>query len=162
MTQEVLKTRRYLNQIKEADAQIKAAMYRIKDIKKAQAYLSGISYNKERVQTSPSGAASFENEIIEIADLEKEARQMIVDREKTKQAIVAQICSMSSPRHISLLLRRYVEDRTNMEIADEMALSEEWIRHQVADALNEFYRANKESIEAHAKETNRKSSHQTY
>lgn len=150
MTQEIIKTRRYLGQIRQQDEKIEATKKRIKTMRCSEIYLSGILYDRERVQTSPSGAASYEDRVIEIADLEKEARAQIIAAEKTKQDIMARICIMEDQKSAHILYQRFVEGMTNQEIADADYVSEQWVRHQAADALKIFYQDNLADIEDYA------------
>lgn len=149
MRHEVKSARVYLSQIRNQGAQLAAIMNQIDKLKKSQIYLSGISYDRERVQTSPSGSASYEDDVIELADLEKAAREKALTMEGRRQHAITLICEMENPAYLDILYKRYVDGMTNMEIADKAYLSEQWIRHQASDALLAFYNANALEIEAY-------------
>lgn len=147
MTHEVKMAKRYLQQLTISEEQIDAALKHIEELKKSQIYLSGISYDKPAVQTSPSGSSAYEEAVIRLADMEKAAKQKIVDRELLRHTIISQINALNDTQGADLLRRRYLSGKTNDEIADEMYLSPWWIRHKIAEVHAEFYRQNQASIE---------------
>lgn len=69
----------------------------------------GISYDSERVQTSPTNAQ--ENIIVKYLDIEREIDKMIDDYVDQKDKIINQIHKLSDARYIEILFDRYVPDK---------------------------------------------------
>ena len=69
----------------------------------------GISYDSERVQTSPTDVQ--ENIIVKYLDLEREIDKMIDAYVDQKDKIINQIHELSDVRYIKILFDRYVPDK---------------------------------------------------
>lgn len=149
MRQEIMEARKYLSQIKRLELQKVAAIKRLDAMEKSIVYISGIRYDRERVQSSRSGEASYERAVLNAQVAEQETRELIVQAETRRQRIITQIYELTKPEHAKILFQRYVEGKTCQEIADEVFLSEQWIRHQASDALEEFYDRNEQAIKAY-------------
>lgn len=151
MTDEVRKTRIYLNQIKEANAQIKATQDRIKEIHKAQTYLSGISYDKPVVQTSSSGDPPYVNAVICSIDMQKQLQARLEKLTGNYQRIAFQIIAMEDGTASRLLSDRFLKGLEFWQIADKMGYSEGYIRQLMTSAYTAFYQQYKEDCDSYRK-----------
>lgn len=73
----IVKAKEYLQQLKRLDIVIKQKSKEVDDLHLKSKSIGSIDYSKERVQTSPSGEASFVKLIGRIVDLEAEISQEI-------------------------------------------------------------------------------------
>ena len=100
--------------------------------------IGSIDYSKERVQTSPSGEASFVKLIGRIVDLEAEISQEINNFIDEKHKIINQIQKLNNTDYIRLLYKRYVEYKSLEHICVEMDFSYDYIKHLHGCALKDF------------------------
>lgn len=101
----------------------------------------GISYDSERVQTSPTNAQ--ENIIVKYLDLEREIDKMIDAYVDQKDKIINQIHKLSDARYIKILFDRYVPDENGHtksfeQISVEMHYNYKYVCYLHGQALSEF------------------------
>lgn len=137
----------YLSQIATLSARVEASKKALRMLRASQSYISGISYDRERVQTSPSGSASYEDQVVRMIEKERAYEADIVAAENARQEIIGTIRGMSTPVFMSIIWARYVDGKTLQEVADDMCLTEGWVRQQGAEAIAEYYDANRTIIE---------------
>lgn len=149
MRNEIRATKAYLNQIRSLDNVIRGAAKRLETIRRGQTYISGISYDKPAVQTSRSGDAGFENDVFRLMDVEQEVQIEIAAATETKQRLIGQIYSLEDYDYVNLLSWRYVDGYNMAKIGNELYLSEDRLKHLMADATMAFYEKFKASIDAY-------------
>lgn len=139
MREEVRQTKTYLGRIRRYDNIIKGAAKRLSTIRQGQTYIRGISYDKPAVQTSKSGDAGFEEDLFKLMEVEKEVQNEIAEATNAKQRIIGQIYSLDDYDYIHLLNWRYVDGMNFAQIQNELYLSEDRLKHLMADATIAFY-----------------------
>lgn len=149
MLHETKAARIYLSQIATLNARVEASKKALRMLRASQSYISGISYDRERVQTSPSNSASYEDQVIRMVENERTYEADIVAAENARQEIIGTIRKMSTPVYMSIIWARYVDGKRIQEVAEDMCLTEGWVRQQGAEAIAEYYDANRVTIEAY-------------
>ncbi|MCI8426874.1 MAG: hypothetical protein HFJ03_04950 [Lachnospira sp.] len=133
-----MKAKEYLQQLKRLDIVIKQKSKEVDDLHLKSKSIGSIDYSKERVQTSPSGEASFVKLIGRIVDLEAEISQEINNFIDEKHKIINQIQKLNNTDYIRLLYKRYVEYKSLEHICVEMDFSYDYIKHLHGCALKDF------------------------
>ena len=135
-----MKPKTYLQQIKLYDILIKQKIAEKDELKKYD--VSGVSYDAERVKTTPSGEAPQVRTVERIMEYEAEIAEAIERFIALKKKIIGQIQSMQKPEYVQLLYKRYVEYKRLEEIALEMNYSYNRVKHLHGEALLAFGRIN--------------------
>ncbi len=133
-----MKAKEYLQQLKRLDILIKQKNKEVDNLRLKSKSTSSIDYSKEKVQTSPSGEASFVKLIGRIVDLETEISQEINIFVEEKHKIINQIQKLNNADYIRLLYKRYVEYKSLERICVEMGFSYDYIKHLHGCALKDF------------------------
>ena len=128
----------YLQQLQRLDIMINYKVKELDTLRLQIQSIGSIDYSKERVQTSPSGDASFVKLIGRITDLEAEINAEIDKYVDKKHQIINQIHSLQNVNYISILFKRYVEFKKFESIAIEMDFTYDHIRHLHGCALQDF------------------------
>lgn len=134
----IVKAKEYLQQLKRLDILIKQKNKEVDNLRLKSKSTSSIDYSKEKVQTSPSGEASFVKLIGRIVDLETEISQEINIFVEEKHKIINQIQKLNNADYIRLLYKRYVEYKSLERICVEMDFSYDYIKHLHGCALKDF------------------------
>lgn len=100
-----------------------------------------ITYDKDKVQTSPRRA--MEETVTDMVDAENKLNQLAASYQEAILLRTAQIMTMDKPEHAEVLLLRYVEDHdgrqlTLGEIAEQMHKSFDRVAHLHGEALKAF------------------------
>ncbi len=133
-----MKAKEYLQQLKRLDIVIKQKNKEVDNLRLKSKSTSSIDYSKEKVQTSPSGEASFVKLIGRIVDLETEISQEINIFVEEKHKIINQIQKLNNADYIRLLYKRYVEYKSLERICVEMDFSYDYIKHLHGCDLKDF------------------------
>lgn len=133
-----MKAKEYLQQLKRLDILIKQKNKEVDNLRLKSKSTSSIDYSKEKVQTSPSGEASFVKLIGRIVDLETEISQEINIFVEEKHKIINQIQKLNNADYIRLLYKRYVEYKSLERICVEMDFSYDYIKHLHGCDLKDF------------------------
>lgn len=133
-----MKAKEYLQQLHRADVIIKQRMQEKADLRTRLSSIGSFDYSKERVQTSLSGCAGYERQIVKIIDLENEIDRLIDDYVGLKHKIIGEIHNMKNPDHIRMLYKRYVENKRLEQISVEMNYTYQYARELHGYALQEF------------------------
>lgn len=128
----------YLRQLKRLDTIITQKLQELNDLRATLDCLGGTDYSKERVQTSPTGDASFISRIHSIIEMETEIDAEIDRYIDTKHKIINQIQGLKDTRHIEILFKRYVEFKSIEAIADEMHYTDQYVKEMLGHALCSF------------------------
>ena len=127
----------YLGEIRRLTAVIESYQRSIDILREDIANIQGVSYDKDRVQSSANGDVIL-NKIIRLEALTDEMGETMVQCAKKRAEITAQITMMSNRSYMQLLFKRYVEFKKFEQIAIEMNYSYEYIREMHGQALNDF------------------------
>jgi len=133
-----VKAKEYLLQLQWLDNAIKQKNEELKDLQRQVKGIKGIDYSKERVQSSPSAEAPFENPVSRIIDLEAEINNEIMAFVSKKHKIINQIQDLKNNDYSSLLYDRYVKYKSLERICVDMNFSYDYIRHMHGYALKDF------------------------
>ena len=104
---------------------------------KASIGLSGINLS-EKVQTSPRDSLS--EDVARAVDIEAEIRVEIADCEALKHKIISEIHQLENPLYMSILYKRYIEDKNLWDISQEDDTKYDYahMRHLHGYALQAF------------------------
>lgn len=133
-----MKAKEYLKKLQRLDTVTTQKISELGDLRMKLCSVGGIDYSKERVQTSPSGDASFVNAIGRITDLESEINREIDNFVDEKHKIINQIQGLKNSDYITLLFKRYVEFKKFETIAVEMNFTYQYVLNMHGYALREF------------------------
>ena len=126
----------YLNQLRKLDNLIQARKESLKRMKQEETYITGISYDSVRVQTSNMDTGFKRSE--EQADKEAELLRLIRQLQDKRNLILDQISLLDNPVHVEVLIDRYVYYHSFEEIADHIHRSYVRTTHIHGDALRRF------------------------
>ncbi len=131
----------YLRQCRTLKTQMENKKRIYDNIRNSIVYLKGVSYDMEKIQTSPSDALS--DTMARLVDAEKEAMDAIWQYEQFFNDCVDKINNLSKAEYVEILTRRYLHDdyssRQLLHIALDMDYSYERVKHMHGEALQEFY-----------------------
>ena len=134
-----MKAKEYLKQIEILDKKINNRIRELYEIKSRTLGLKAISYDKVSVQGS-GAADKMAEQVARWIDIEKEINRLTDRLINEKHKIIGEIERLSDPRHIELLMMRYVECMTFEDIARSMNYDVRWIYSLHGSALQEFER----------------------
>lgn len=130
----------YLQQLHKMDVFINQRNQEKADLRARLSSIGSIDYTKERVQTSLSGGASYEQQIIRIIDLENEIDSLINDYVDLKHKIISEIHDLNNTDQIKVLYKRYVLGEKFEQIAIDLNFSIRNVYKVHGYALQEFQR----------------------
>lgn len=133
-----MKAKEYLKQLQRLDTVIDQKIKEVDALRLTARSTGSIDYSKNRVQTSPSGDASFVNTVHKMIDLEQEINREIDFFIDEKHKIINQIQSLRNEKHIDILYKHYVEFKRLEVIAVEMNYTYQYTRELHGHALREF------------------------
>lgn len=126
----------YLRTLRWTELSIETRKDELRRLDAEYTYLSGISYDRDRVQTSPSGDAFPQSD--RRIDLALKIREDILAMQKLRTDIIGKITGLDNPLYSQVLLERYVNYLSFDDIADKMHYSYVRITHIHGEALQEF------------------------
>lgn len=126
----------YLRTLRWTELSIETRKDELRRLDAEYTYLSGISYDRDRVQTSPSGNAFPQSD--RRIDLALKIREDILAMQKLRTDIIGKITGLDNPLYSQVLLERYVNYLSFDDIADKMNYSYVRITHIHGEALQEF------------------------
>lgn len=132
--------REYLKQIRSYANLIKAKEFQLEELKSGQVYMSAITYDKERVNSSTSQESTYIRQSQKIIDLELDIKKMIEEYAIEKNKIIEQIYSLGNTLYEEILDRRYIQYQNFETIAIEMCYSYNYIINSHNEALDLFER----------------------
>lgn len=130
--------KQYLRQLSDLDDLINQELRDIENLQKKRTCLRGISYDQDRVQTSPKGEAPFVHEIEKLADLEERIREDVQKYTDLKHTIIIQINGLENKTFVKILYRRYVVGESLCKIAADLDYSYDRVKHLHGYALKAF------------------------
>ena len=136
-------TKQYLQQIERLDKMIQNKLSEIYQLKTMACNVT-VSNDSERVQTS-SDKDRLGSTVAKIIDLEKETDRLVdsfIDLKKETMLIIRMI---KSERHREILFKKYLEQKSLYEIAEELGMTDRGCKKAHKRALEEFEK-NKNTI----------------
>lgn len=128
----------YLKQIRSYSNLIAVKQAQLLELKSGQIYMSGISYDKERVSSSVSGESSYIKQAQRIVDLELEIQKMITEYVTEKNRIIEEIGCLGNPVLEEILYKRYVYYENFETIAITMGYAYNYVINMHTEALELF------------------------
>ena len=128
----------YLGQVEVLNVRIDQKRKELERIQNEAYGVKGMRYDTDRVQTSP--VDHMPDMVIRCIELESEIQKDIERNIEFRHRIIYQIQGMPDLKHVQLLYKKYVELKTNPEIAGEMNMAEDTVRKIHTKALQEFTR----------------------
>ena len=129
----------YLKKVEQLESNLRASEELLHHIKTSATSIS-ISYG-ERVQSSGS-QDKLGDTVTKVVDLEQEVLNKRIELIKFKMKVISQFNKLENGNYISLLVSRYLENKTLVEIAKEQGCSYGTIKTRHGEALSEFARVN--------------------
>lgn len=129
-------TKQYLSQIERLDKMIQNKLSEIYQLKTMACSVT-VSNDSERVQTS-SDKDRLGSTVAKIIDLEKETDMLVdsfIDLKKETMLIIRMI---KSERHREILFKKYLEQKSLYEIAEELGMTDRGCKKAHKRALEEF------------------------
>ena len=112
----------YLQQIRKLDILITQRRKELEELR-LQDGVRGISYEGDRVQTSPKGEANYVRLVEKRAKLEGEINELITELYELRHKIINEIQLLDNDVYTDILYKRYVEYMSLERIAVEMHYS---------------------------------------
>lgn len=128
----------YLQQLERLNLLIQQKMKEQHDLEEMSKCVRAIDYSKDRVSSSCSGDAPFVNPVLKIVQLEQEINAEIDKYVDMKHTIINQIHKVKNKQYVEILFKRYVEFKCLEQIAVELDMSYDWLKHLHGYALQEF------------------------
>lgn len=123
-----MSTKEWLSRAWEIDKEIKA-LEAEKEAAKTLAFSVTVRYSGEKVQTSCEN--STENAMVKYIDYCTKINKRIDDLYAVKCEILDAISKVDNPTYRTLLALRYLRFLTWERIAEEMGLSDKWVRTEM-------------------------------
>lgn len=128
----------YLKQIRSYSNLIQAKEFQLEELKSGQVFMTAITYDKERVNSSTSAESSYIRQSQKIIDLEIDIKKMIEEYLIEKNRIIEEIGSLGNPILEEILFKRYVYYENFETIAIEMGYSYNYVINMHLEALELF------------------------
>ena len=129
-------TKQYLSQIERLDKMIQNKLSEIYQLKTMACSVTA-SNDSERVQTS-SDKDRLGSTVAKIVDLEKETDRLVDRFVDLKKEIMSIISMIKSERHREILFKKYLEQKSLYEIAEELGMTDRGCKKAHKRALEEF------------------------
>ena len=126
----------YLNQLRTLEAVIRARKKQLNRLRQERTYLSGVSYDSDRVQSSGNTDQMKGSDVL--IDLEIEIADKVRAAVALREKIISEIERLQNPQYVRLLLYRYIDGMRFEQIACEMGYSYVRVAHLHGEALQEF------------------------
>ena len=132
-----MSAKEYLGEIRRLTAVIDSYQRSIDILRSDIEGIRGISYDKDRVQSTASDSTIL-NQIIRLEELAGKMGDVMIERAKKRAEITSQITLMPNRNYMQILFKRYVEFKKFELIAVEMGYSYDYVRELHGQALDEF------------------------
>lgn len=131
----------YLNGVRQKQLHCRMLLEKIEELETQASGLRAITYDKDRVQVSPSN--TMESVIVKMMEVADEYKAELDEYKAEVDRVKKQINEMPNQLHAELLRYRYIETdngrRMSLElISCKMHKSFEWVRHLHGEALQAF------------------------
>ena len=131
-----MNAKQYLNQLRTLASVIRARKGQLERLRAEQTFISAVSYDADRVQTS--GNTDPMRGVDRLLSLEQEIAQKVEAAERIRSRIIDEIESLQNPLYVTILIKRYVEGLNFEKIADQMRYSYMYVIHLHGEALQDF------------------------
>lgn len=131
-----MKAKDYLGQIRKLKRLIRVKEEQITELRESLLFLSAITYDREKVQTSPGD--TLPDQVGKLVELENEYKRTVEAYQRKKDEILKMIASLDNPLYEHVLILRYVNGCGLEEIADDLTHDYSYIRHVHGWALLEI------------------------
>lgn len=126
----------YLQQLDTLRDEIESTNLALEKIFTEASGIKAITYDKDRVQVSPSNHA--ENFMVKLAELGDEYAQMQMKYKLERDKRIAMINGLANPIHVRILRKRYIDGKTFEEIAVALHYTYRHVTRLHGSALQEF------------------------
>lgn len=126
----------YLQEISKYKRMIEAKIKQRKKLRESLTYIEGISYEKDRVQSSSHDKLS--ESVIRVVDMDREIENAIEQYNEELMRRVDQINSLAKAEFIEILTERYVDELSFEQIAVNINYSYHYTCQLHGEALREF------------------------
>lgn len=131
-----MNAKQYLNQLRTIEAVIRARKGQLERLRAEQTFISAVSYDADRVQTS--GNTDPMRGVDRLLSLEQEIAQKVEAAERIRSRIIDEVESLQNPLYVTILLHRYIDGMKFEEIACDMGYSYVYVTHLHGEALQAF------------------------
>ena len=131
-----MKAKDYLGQIRKLKRLIRCKEEQITELRESLLFLSAITYDRDKVQTSPGD--TLPDQVGKLVELENEYKRTVEAYQRKKDEILKMIASLDNPLYEHVLILRYVNGCGLEEIADDLTHDYSYIRHVHGWALLEI------------------------
>lgn len=135
----------YLSEVQTFQTIIEQKQEALKQIRESVTTVHSLQYDREKVQESKQTDRIGET-VAKIVDLEKEVENDIIRLICKKHEVIKQIHALDNIRYIQLLFKRYIEFKRFQTIAEEMDLTDQYIKEIHPKALKAFEKAHKDIL----------------
>lgn len=126
----------YLQEIAKYKRMIETKIKQRKKLRESLSFIEGVSYEKDRVQSSPHDKLS-EN-VVRVVDMDREIENAIEQYNEELMRRVDQINSLAKAEFIEILTERYVDELSFEQIAVNINYSYHYTCQLHGEALREF------------------------
>ena len=141
----------YLSEVQTLQTMIEQKQETIKQIWESITTVHGLQYDREKVQGGKQ-TDRIEESVAKIVDLEKEAEADIVNLIHKKHEIITQIHALDNYRYIQLLFKRYIEFKKFQTVAEEMNLTDQYVKEMHPKALKAFEKQHQNILQKEGKQ----------
>lgn len=131
-----MNAKQYLNQLRTLESVIRARKGQLERLRAEQTFISAVSYDADRVQTS--GNTDPMRGVDRLLSLEQEIAQKVEAAERIRSRIIDEVESLQNPLYVSILLHRYIDGQKFEAIACDMGYSYVYVTHLHGEALQAF------------------------
>ena len=144
--------KQYLGRVHHLRRQCESLERKIMLLRAKAEGLRGITYDKDKVQVSPSN--TIEEAVTELVNLESRYKELIIRYSEAITTRIDQIQGLEDPRYAEVLMMRYIEEEpkatngqlTFDDIADKMHYSKMQILRLHEQALISFFNKYEEDV----------------
>lgn len=130
-----MKAKDYLGQIRKLKRLIRCKEEQITELRESLLFLSAITYDRDKVQTSPGD--TLPDQVGRLVELENEYRRLVERYQANKDKAIALINSVDNELYCAVLTYRYIDGMRLDEIANALNYDFDYIRHVHGWALAE-------------------------
>lgn len=131
-----MKAKEYLGQIRKLKRLIRCKEEQITELRESLLFLSAITYDRDKVQTSPGD--TLPDQVGRLVEMESEYRRLVERYQANKDKAIALINSVDNELYAAVLTYRYIDGMRLDEIANALNYDFNYIRHVHGWALAEI------------------------
>lgn len=131
-------TKEYLSQLNRLDTIINQKNNQLHELKILLNSIKSTDYSQEIVNNSKDKQAKFVFDVEKIIILESELNDMIDTYVDKKNIIINQIHSLNNVNHIKILFKRYIENKSFVDIAKDLNYDYNYVLSLHHKGISEF------------------------